>query len=53
VVSAERVATGRLDDALPGAIDAAAVHPLVTDIDDDELRAQLLLLARRLLAQPE
>lgn len=27
--------------------------PLVTDIDDDELRAQLLLLTRRLLVLPE
>ena len=39
---------------LSGAIGTAVVHPLVTDIDDDELRAQLLLLlTRRLLALPE
>ncbi|MGZ6779523.1 MAG: TetR/AcrR family transcriptional regulator [Mycobacterium sp.] len=38
---------------LSGAIGTAVVHPLVTDIDDDELRAQLLVLTRRLLALPE
>lgn len=38
---------------LSGAIGTAVVHPLVTDIDDDDLRAQLLLLTRRLLALPE
>jgi hypothetical protein len=53
VVSAERVAVGRLDDALPGVIGTAAVHRLATDIDDDELRAQLLPLTRRLFALPE
>ena len=45
---------GRVSAAmLSGAIGTAVVHPLVADIDDDELRAQLLLLTRRLLALPE
>jgi AcrR family transcriptional regulator len=38
---------------LAGAIGTAVVHPLVIDIDDDDLRAQLLLLTRRLLVLPE
>jgi AcrR family transcriptional regulator len=38
---------------LSGAIGTAVVHPLVADIGDDELRAQLLLLTRRLLVLPE
>jgi AcrR family transcriptional regulator len=38
---------------LAGAIGTAVAHPLVADIDDDELRAQLLVLTRRLLALPE
>ena len=38
---------GRVSAAmLSGAIGTAVVHPLVTDIDDDELRAQLLLLTQ-------
>lgn len=54
------VLLGDTDDAsrvraamLSGVIGTAVAHPLVTDIDDDELRAQLLLLTRRLLALPE
>ncbi|GFG53650.1 TetR family transcriptional regulator [Mycolicibacterium agri] len=38
---------------LSGAIGTAVVHPLVADVDDDELRTQLLILTRRLLALPE
>ena len=38
---------------LSGAIGTAVMHPLVGDVDDDELRSQLLLLTRRLLALPE
>lgn len=38
---------------LSGAIGTAVVHPLVADVDDDSLRAQLLHLTRRLLAMPE
>ncbi len=38
---------------LAGAIGTAVTHPLVADIDDDELRTQLLLLTRRLLELPE
>jgi AcrR family transcriptional regulator len=38
---------------LAGAIGTAVVHPLVIDIDDGDLRAQLLLLTRRLLVLPE
>jgi AcrR family transcriptional regulator len=38
---------------LSGAIGTAVVHPLVTGIDDNELRTQLLLLTRRLLELPE
>jgi hypothetical protein len=34
---------------LIAAISGAAVHPLVFDIDDDTLRAQLLQLANRFL----
>jgi hypothetical protein len=47
-------AEGRVSAAmLSGAIGTAVVHPLVTDIDDDELRAQLMVLTRRLLDLPE
>jgi AcrR family transcriptional regulator len=38
---------------LSGAIGTAVMHPLVADVDDDSLRAQLLHLTRRLLALPE
>jgi AcrR family transcriptional regulator len=38
---------------LSGAIGTAVVHPLVADVDDDSLRAQLLHFTRRLLAMPE
>jgi AcrR family transcriptional regulator len=38
---------------LAGAIGTAVAHPLVADIDDDDLRAQLFVLTRRLLALPE
>jgi AcrR family transcriptional regulator len=45
---------GRVSAAmLSGAIGTAVVHPLVADIDDDDLRAQLMLLTRRLLDLPE
>jgi AcrR family transcriptional regulator len=45
---------GRVSAAmLSGAIGTAVVHPLVADINDDELRAQLLRLTRRLLVLPE
>ncbi len=47
-------AEGRVSAAMmSGAIGTAVVHPLVTDIDDDELRAQLMVLTRRLLDLPE
>ena len=47
-------AEGRVSAAmLSGAIGTAVVHPLVADIDDDDLRAQLMLLTRRLLDLPE
>jgi hypothetical protein len=35
------------------AIGTAVAHPLVADINDDDLRAQLFVLTRRLLALPE
>ncbi|HEY7073527.1 MAG TPA: TetR/AcrR family transcriptional regulator [Acidimicrobiales bacterium] len=38
---------------LSAAIGGAVMHPLVTDLDDDTLRAQLLHLARRFLDLPE
>jgi len=38
---------------LTAAIGGAAMHPLVADLDDDTLRAQLLHLARRFLGLPE
>ncbi len=38
---------------LSGAIGTAVMHPLVADVDDDSLRAQLMVLTRRLLALPE
>jgi AcrR family transcriptional regulator len=44
-----RVSTAVLVAAISGAV----VHPLVVDIDDETLRSQLLLLARRLSDQPE
>jgi hypothetical protein len=51
---ADADAEGRVSAAmLSGAIGTAVVHPLVTDIDDDELRAQLMVLTRRLLDLPE
>jgi len=34
------------------AISGAAVHPLVAELDDDTLRAQLLPLAKRFLSDP-
>lgn len=43
-----RVPTAMLSAALSG----AAMHPLVVDLDDDTLRAQLLHMARRLLDLP-
>jgi len=47
-----------LDDRVPAAmltaaIGGAAMHPLVTELDDDTLRAQLLHLARRFLELPD
>jgi AcrR family transcriptional regulator len=46
------------DDRVPAAMLTAAIggavmHPLVTDLDDDTLRAQLLHLARRFLEMPD
>jgi AcrR family transcriptional regulator len=38
---------------LSGAISAAVMHPLVADIDDEELRKQLLHYMRRLVDLPE
>jgi AcrR family transcriptional regulator len=37
---------------LTSAIGAAVIHPLVADLDDDELRAELLHFSRRLLQVP-
>jgi hypothetical protein len=37
---------------LTAAIGGAVMHPLVADLDDDTLRAQLLYLARRFLDLP-
>ena len=54
------VLLGDLDDAarvpaalLSGAISAGVMHPLVADMDDDELRKQLLHYMRRLIDLPE
>jgi AcrR family transcriptional regulator len=44
-----RVAAAMLSAAIGGAV----VHPLVTDVDDDTLRADLLHLTRRFLRLPE
>jgi AcrR family transcriptional regulator len=38
---------------LTAAIGGAVMHPLVADLDDDTLRAQLLLLAHRFLDLPD
>jgi AcrR family transcriptional regulator len=38
---------------LTAAISGAAMHPIVAELDDDALRAQLLHLARRFLGMPE
>ena len=38
---------------LTAAIGGAVMHPLIADLDDDVLRAQLLQLARRFLDLPE
>ena len=38
---------------LTAAISGAVVHPLVAELDDDALRAQLLHLARRFLDMPD
>jgi hypothetical protein len=56
-----RLLTGSDDDAdarvpaamLTAAIGGAVMHPLVADLDDDTLRAQLLRLARRFLDLPD
>jgi len=37
---------------LSSAISVAVMHPLVADIDDEELRSQLLLMTRRMLDLP-
>ena len=44
-----RVQTAVLTAALSGAV----MHPLVVDLDDDTLRAQLLTVARRLFQLPD
>ena len=38
---------------LSAAIGGAVIHPLVVDLDDETLRAQLLRLARRSLDLPD
>jgi len=38
---------------LSGAIAVGVVHPLVADVDDDTLRAQLLRITHRLIGAPE
>ena len=38
---------------LSGAIAVGVMHPLVADIDDDTLRAQLLRITHRLIGAPE
>jgi AcrR family transcriptional regulator len=38
---------------LSAAIGGAAMHPLVADLDDETLRSQLMLLARRVLQLPD
>jgi AcrR family transcriptional regulator len=38
---------------LSSAISVAVMHPLVADIDDEELRSQLLLMTRRMLDLPQ
>jgi AcrR family transcriptional regulator len=38
---------------LSSAISVAVMHPLIADVGDEELRAQLLLMTRRMLALPE
>jgi hypothetical protein len=38
---------------LTAAISGAVMHPLFVDLDDDTLRSQLLLLARRLFDLPQ
>jgi AcrR family transcriptional regulator len=55
-----RILMGEADDdsrvpaaMLTAAIGGAVMHPLVADLDDDALRAQLLHLARRFLALPD
>lgn len=54
-----RLLAGDEDDArvaaamLSAAIGGAVVHPLVADVDDDTLRADLLHLTRRFLRLPE
>ena len=50
--------SARPDDRVPAAMLTAAIggavmHPLVATLDDDTLRAQLLLLARRFLDLPD
>jgi AcrR family transcriptional regulator len=44
-----RVSAAMLNAAIAGAV----MHPLVADLDDDALRAQLLRLARRFLDLPD
>lgn len=38
---------------MSGALSAAVMHPLVTDVDDDTLRAQILKVTRRILDLPQ
>ncbi|MCV7431279.1 TetR/AcrR family transcriptional regulator [Mycolicibacterium bacteremicum] len=38
---------------MSGALSAAVMHPLVTDVDDDTLRTQILKVTRRILDLPQ
>jgi len=38
---------------MSGALSAAVMHPLVNDVDDDTLRAQILKVTRRILDLPQ
>lgn len=38
---------------MSGALSAAVMHPLVTDVDDDTLRTQILKVTRRILELPQ
>jgi hypothetical protein len=46
------LARGRTMSVLQGAVSAGVMHPLVAEIDDDTLRADLLRTTRRILNLP-